>query len=56
LNLYGKIPVLGIAKRLEELYYPEDELPLYLVKKCETLKVIQHMRNEAHRFWYYTSP
>ncbi|MBW7844111.1 MAG: excinuclease ABC subunit C [Bacteroidia bacterium] len=50
LNLYGKIPVLGIAKRLEELYYPEDELPLYLNKKSETLKVIQQLRDEAHRF------
>ncbi len=50
LNLYGKIPVIGIAKRLEELYYPEDELPLYLNKKSETLKVIQQLRDEAHRF------
>ncbi|MCC7532853.1 MAG: excinuclease ABC subunit C, partial [Bacteroidia bacterium] len=50
LNLYGKIPVIGIAKRLEELYYPEDELPLYLDKKSETLKVIQQLRDEAHRF------
>jgi excinuclease ABC subunit C len=50
LGLYGKIPILGIAKRLEELYYPDDELPLYLDKKSETLKVIQHMRDEAHRF------
>jgi excinuclease ABC subunit C len=50
LGLYGKIPILGIAKRLEELYYPEDELPLYLDKKSETLKVIQQMRDEAHRF------
>jgi len=50
LNLYGKIPVIGIAKRLEELYYPEDEFPLYLDKKSETLKIIQHLRDEAHRF------
>ncbi len=50
LNLYGKIPVIGIAKRLEELYYPEDELPLYIDKKSETLKVIQQLRDEAHRF------
>ena len=50
LGLYGKIPILGIAKRLEELYYPDDELPLYLDKKSETLKVIQQMRDEAHRF------
>jgi excinuclease ABC subunit C len=50
LNLYGKIPVIGIAKRLEELYYPDDEFPLYLDKKSETLKIIQHLRDEAHRF------
>ncbi|MFN3444906.1 MAG: excinuclease ABC subunit UvrC, partial [Bacteroidia bacterium] len=50
LGLYGKVPVIGIAKRLEELYYPEDEFPLYLEKKSETLKVIQQIRDEAHRF------
>lgn len=50
LGLYGKIPIIGIAKRLEELYYPEDEFPLYIDKKSETLKVIQHLRDEAHRF------
>ena len=50
LGLYGKIPIIGIAKRLEELYYPEDELPLYIDKKSETLKVIQQIRDEAHRF------
>jgi len=50
LDLYGKVAVIGIAKRLEELYYPEDELPLYLDKKSETLRVIQQMRDEAHRF------
>lgn len=50
LNLYGKVPILGIAKRLEELYYPEDELPLYIDKKSETLKIIQQLRDEAHRF------
>lgn len=50
LQLYGKVTVLGIAKRLEELYFPEDELPLYLDKKSETLRVIQHIRDEAHRF------
>ncbi|MBJ7428438.1 MAG: excinuclease ABC subunit UvrC [Bacteroidia bacterium] len=50
LNLYGKIPVIGIAKRLEELYYPDDEFPLYLDKKSETLIIIQHLRDEAHRF------
>jgi excinuclease ABC subunit C len=50
LGLYGKIPVLGIAKRLEELYFPGDELPLYIDKKSETLKIIQQIRDEAHRF------
>ena len=50
LNIYGKIPIIGIAKRLEELYYPEDELPLYIDKKSETLKIIQQLRDEAHRF------
>lgn len=50
LGLYGKIPIIGIAKRLEELYYPEDEFPLYLDKKSETLKIIQQIRDEAHRF------
>lgn len=50
LNLRGKIAIIGIAKRLEELYYPNDPIPLYLDKKSETLKVIQQLRNEAHRF------
>ena len=50
LGLRGKIAIIGIAKRLEELFYPEDKYPLYLDKKSETLKVIQHLRNEAHRF------
>ena len=50
LGLRGKIAIIGIAKRLEELYYPGDSVPLYLDKKSETLKVIQHLRNEAHRF------
>jgi len=50
LNLRGKIAIIGIAKRLEELYYPDDPIPLYLDKKSETLKVIQQLRNEAHRF------
>ncbi|MES2618889.1 MAG: excinuclease ABC subunit UvrC [Bacteroidota bacterium] len=50
LNIYGKVPIIGIAKRLEELYYPDDPLPLYLDKKSETLRVIQQMRDEAHRF------
>ena len=46
----GKIAIIGIAKRLEELFYPGDSIPLYLDKKSETLKVIQQLRNEAHRF------
>jgi excinuclease ABC subunit C len=50
LNLRGKIAIVGIAKRLEEIYYPDDPIPLYLDKKSETLKIIQHLRNEAHRF------
>jgi excinuclease ABC subunit C len=50
LGLYGKIPVIGIAKRLEELYYPNDPIPLHLDKKSETLKVLQRARDEAHRF------
>lgn len=50
LELQGKIPVIGIAKKLEEVYYPGDSLPLYLNKKSETLKLIQKMRDEAHRF------
>lgn len=50
LGLRGKIAIIGIAKRLEELYYPGDSAPLYLDKKSETLKIIQHLRNEAHRF------
>lgn len=50
LGLRGKIPIIGIAKRLEELFYPGDQYPLYLDKKTETLKIIQQLRNEAHRF------
>jgi excinuclease ABC subunit C len=50
LDLRGKIAIIGIAKRLEELFYPGDSVPLYLDKKSETLKVIQQLRNEAHRF------
>ena len=50
LGIRGKVPILGIAKRLEELFYPGDNIPLYLDKKSETLKVIQYLRNEAHRF------
>jgi len=50
LNLRGTIAIIGIAKRLEELFYPNDPIPLYLDKKSETLKIIQQLRNEAHRF------
>ena len=50
LDLRGKIAIIGIAKRLEELFYPDDPIPLYLDKKTETLKIIQQLRNEAHRF------
>ncbi|HSV76642.1 MAG TPA: excinuclease ABC subunit UvrC [Bacteroidales bacterium] len=50
LGLFEKIPVIGIAKRLEEIFKPGDSIPLYIDKKSETLKVIQHIRNEAHRF------
>ncbi|GAA4966233.1 excinuclease ABC subunit UvrC [Algibacter aquimarinus] len=50
LDLRGKIAIIGIAKRLEELFYPNDPIPLYLDKKSETLKIIQQLRNEAHRF------
>ena len=50
LGLRGKIAIIGIAKRLEEIYYPGDSIPLYLDKKSESLKIIQHLRNEAHRF------
>jgi excinuclease ABC subunit C len=49
-GVYGKIAIIGIAKRLEEIYYPEDPLPLYIDKRSETLKIIQQMRDEAHRF------
>ena len=50
LGLRGTIAIVGIAKRLEELYYPGDTAPMYLDKRSPTLRVIQHMRNEAHRF------
>ena len=50
LGLRGKISIIGIAKRLEEIYFPEDPIPLYLDKKSESLRVIQQLRNEAHRF------
>lgn len=50
LGLLGKITIIGIAKKLEELYYPNDPVPLYLDKTSETLKIIQQLRDEAHRF------
>lgn len=50
LGLYGQVPIIGIAKRLEEIYFPEDSLPLYIDKKSESLKLIQQLRDEAHRF------
>jgi excinuclease ABC subunit C len=50
LGLKGKQAIVGIAKRLEELFFPGDKNPLHLDKRSESLKVIQHMRNEAHRF------
>jgi excinuclease ABC subunit C len=50
LDLIGRVAVIGIAKRLEEIYFPGDSLPLYLDKRSETLRIIQHIRDEAHRF------
>jgi excinuclease ABC subunit C len=50
LEIMGKVGIIGIAKKLEELYYPNDPIPLYLDKRSETLKIIQHIRDEAHRF------
>jgi excinuclease ABC subunit C len=50
LELYGTIPIIGIAKRLEEIYFPDDPVPLYLDKNSESLKLIQNLRDEAHRF------
>lgn len=50
LNLYGQIPIIGIAKKLEELYYPEDQLPLHISKKSSSLMLLQRLRDEAHRF------
>ena len=50
LNLRGQIAIIGIAKRLEEIYFPGDSVPLYLDKNSETLKIIQQLRDEAHRF------
>ncbi len=50
LGIYGKITIIGIAKRLEEIYFPEDSIPLYIDKKSETLKILQRVRDESHRF------
>ena len=50
LELYGQIPIIGIAKRLEELFFPEDSFPVYIDKKSESLNYLQYIRNEAHRF------
>jgi excinuclease ABC subunit C len=50
LDIYKQVAVIGIAKKLEEIYYPGDSVPMYLDKKSETLKIIQQMRDEAHRF------
>ncbi|MEQ9288405.1 MAG: excinuclease ABC subunit UvrC [Cyclobacteriaceae bacterium] len=50
LNIYTTLPIIGIAKKLEEIYYPEDSIPLHLSKKSESLKLIQQLRDEAHRF------
>ena len=50
LGLFGQIPIIGIAKRLEEIYFPNDSVPIYMEKKSETLKLIQQLRDEAHRF------
>jgi excinuclease ABC subunit C len=50
LGLIGKVKIIGIAKRLEEIFLPGDDIPLYLDKNSESLKIIQHARDEAHRF------
>jgi len=50
LGLIGKVTIIGIAKRLEEIFFPGDDIPLYLDKNSESLKIIQHARDEAHRF------
>ena len=50
LDIYSQVPIIGIAKRLEEIYYPEDQYPLLISKKSESLKILQHLRDEAHRF------
>jgi excinuclease ABC subunit C len=50
LGIYGKIPIAGIAKKLEEIYYPEDPIPLHINKKSPGLLLLQQVRDEAHRF------
>jgi len=50
LDLRGKVAICGIAKRLEEIFFPGDQYPIYIDKRSESLKEIQYMRNEAHRF------
>jgi excinuclease ABC subunit C len=50
LGIYGKIPIAGIAKKLEEIYFPEDPVPLHINKKSKSLRLIQFIRDEAHRF------
>ncbi|MEP1034447.1 excinuclease ABC subunit UvrC [Ekhidna sp.] len=50
LGIYGEIPIIGIAKRLEEIYFPEDDIPIYISKKSTSLKLLQRLRDEAHRF------
>ncbi|MEO1054036.1 MAG: excinuclease ABC subunit UvrC [Bacteroidota bacterium] len=50
LGIYGSIPIIGIAKRLEEIYFPEDTIPVHISKKSQSLKLLQRLRDEAHRF------
>jgi excinuclease ABC subunit C len=50
LGIYGKVPIIGIAKRLEEIYFPEDSYPIHIDKKSESLRLLQRIRDEAHRF------
>ncbi len=50
LGIYGQVPIIGIAKRLEEIYMPNDTIPIYIDKRSESLKLIQRLRDEAHRF------
>lgn len=50
LGIYGKVPIIGIAKRLEEIYFPEDQYPIHIDKKSESLRLLQKVRDEAHRF------